>query len=142
LFLRNRAAAEDVDAAGANRDDGRFDSMSGRTTVDNQRDSILQIIKNMLRGCRANAAEAVCTGRRERFSKRLNNFGENRMHADSNGYGGQACSYNFGNDFPFRQNHRKRSWPTRIGQFQEQLSILRGNIDNFFQPLAIGQMND
>src|SRR5260370_3696200 len=116
--------------------------MSGRTTVDNQRDLILQIIKNVLGGCRANAAEAVCTWRRERFSKCSNNFEENRMHADANGYGVEARSYNFGNDFPFRQNHRKRSWPKSICEFQDQLSILRGKIDNFFQPLVIGQMND
>jgi len=103
-----------VDPAGANRHDGRFDSMSGRTTVDNQRDSLLQFIKNMLGGCRANAAEAVCTWRCDRFSKCSNNFGENRMHADANADGVEARSYNFGNDFPFRQNHRKRTRPKRI----------------------------
>jgi len=142
LILANRAAAEDVDLTVTNRDDGRFDSMSGRTTVDNQRDSILQIIKNVLRGCRANTAEPVCTWRRKRFSKSPNNFRENRMRADANGDGFEARSYNFGNDFPFRQNHRKRSGPKRICEFQDQLSMLRRKIDNFLQRLAIRQMND
>src|SRR5437660_2729738 len=111
--------------------------MSGRTTVNNQGDPILQIIKNVLGVCWTNAAEAVCTWRGERFSKSPNNFRENRMRADTNGDGFEARSYNFGNDLPFGQNHRKRSGPKRICEFQDQLSMLRRKIDNFLQRLAI-----
>jgi len=102
LLCRNRAAAQDVDLAVTNRDDGRFDSVRGRTTFDNQRNSILQIIQNMLRGCRANTTEAVCTRRRERLSKFSNNFRENWMRAETDGDSIKTGGHNFGNDLPFR----------------------------------------
>ena len=53
------------------------------------------------------------------------------------GNGVESRRDNLRNDCALWQNHREWSGPKSFGEIQDQLSILRGKIDNLFEPVAI-----
>jgi len=98
LFFGDRAAAQDIDLVATRRDDGRFNSVSGRSGIDYQRNPAAEFIQDMLCSRRADATEPVRARRSERRTKLANNFGKDWMLADSDGNRVQTGSYNFRHD--------------------------------------------
>jgi len=78
-----------------NRDDGRFNSVCGWSSIDNQRNSATKFILNMLRGGRTDSAKSICARRGQRLSERANDFGKDLMRADSNGDCVETGGYDF-----------------------------------------------
>ena len=142
FFARDWAAPQDLDLTAADRDDGRFNSVSRRASIDNQRNATVKFIENMLRGRGTDATEAICARRGERFAKLANDLGKDRMRADSNRNRVQTRGHNFRDDFATRQDNRKRSGPKAISQLEDQFSSFAAKIDNFLEPIAPRQMYD
>ena len=84
LFGCDRPAPQQFHSPISHRDDGRFNSMLGRARIDNERNSSLELIQNMLRGRRTDAAKSVCARCGQRRIECTNDFRKNRMRADSN----------------------------------------------------------
>src|SRR2546430_7992603 len=142
LFGGNGAASQDVDLAFSNRDNCGFNSVRRWPGIDNQWDSAAEFIENMLRNRWTDPAEPVRARRSKRPTKCANDLSKHWMLADSYRDCFQTGGDNFGNNFTFRQNHCEWAGPKLVGQLQNQLLIQLRNIDNFLQPIAIGQMNN
>src|ERR1700736_141011 len=102
LLGSDRSAAQNVDLAVSNSDNRRFDSVRSWSGIDNQWNVAAKFVQNMLGRSGTNASKAICARRGKRFSKRANDFGEDRMRADSNRDRIQTRGDNFRNDFAFR----------------------------------------
>ncbi len=116
--------------------------MRRRPGIYDQRDTAIELAHDMI--CRgwANAAEAVRTWCGERFAECADDRIKDGVRAHANGDRSEPGGNQIGDDFSFRENDRERTRPKSIEQFENQLSILRWNFSNSFEPIATWQMND
>jgi len=111
LFGSDWPAAEDVNLGVVHSDNGRFDAMRGRASVNNQRDASTQFTKNVLSSCGANPTKPICAWRGERFPERGNDFSENRMRTHPDGNCVEPSGDDVWNNWLSAQNKRQRSRP-------------------------------
>jgi len=98
LLCGNRSTAQDVDVTIAHGNNRRFNSVNRWSGIDDQRNAIVELIQDMLRGRWTNAAESICARRGERPTERANNFGKNWMCTNSNRNSVETSSHNFRNN--------------------------------------------
>src|ERR1700724_608162 len=101
-----------------------------------------EFVHNVSGCCWTNSTEAIGARGGQRFSKRLNDFGEDWMGADSNRHRLQTRSDNSRNNVALWQNYCEWSRPKLFGQFQDQLSILRRKVSDPFQAIGSWQMDN
>jgi len=85
--------------------------VNGWSGIDNQGNAFIEFVADMSSGRWTNTAESIRARRGERSTKRANDFGKNRMRADSNRDCTEASSHNVRNNLTFRQNYRERARP-------------------------------
>src|SRR6202011_2819099 len=117
-------------------------SVRRRAGVNDERNVAVELIQNVLRRRRTDAAKPVSAWGSEWFAKLASDFGEDRMRADSNCDRVQTRGYNLRNNFALRQYHRQRARPEFFGKLQNRLSILFLRIGNFLPPTRIWKVND
>jgi len=92
-FLRgHRPRAQNLPPHAVHFDDRRFQPVRGRPAIDDQRDAPDEFVQHVRRGRRADPAEAIRAGCRQRFSETRDDGAENRMRAHPDGHGFQSGS--------------------------------------------------
>ena len=138
----NRTASQDRDFAVPNSDDCRLDAVLCRSGIDDQWNPSVEFIQHVLRCCRTDASESICTRRSERLIQFTHDFSKHRMRTESHRHRIQSRRNNVRNDLALWQNYRERPGPKLVGQLADQLSIARWHIHNSPEPIAIRQMNN
>src|ERR1700674_725702 len=142
LLDRDRTAPQDFDPPVSKRHDCRFDSMYGRTGVDDQWNEAIKLFPDVLGSGGADPPESIRARCGERSAEFTNHLAEDRMRANSNCDCVETSGHNVGDDLALGEDDCEWSRPKSIREFLNQLSILAAEIGNFFQPSELGHMNN
>ena len=96
----------------------------------------------MLRGRRADSAKSIGAWRSQRTAECPNDFGENRMRADSDSDRFETSRDNVGNDFRRGRTSVNGPGQNRSISFEITSQIPGSDLCDPFEPFAIRQMND
>jgi len=142
LFRRYRPATQDVDPVVTQGNDGRFDPVRSRTSVDNQRDASTQFIKNVLRGRGADPAKSICARRGDRFPERRNDFSKNGMRTHSHRDCVEPGDDDFRNNRLSIKHKRERPGPELRNQPFDLRTGAVVDVRHASQPLFVRKMNN
>jgi len=110
----------------------------GRPCIDDQWDSSVEFIENMLSCGWTDTAEPVRAGRSKWFPKCEGNLRKNGMRADSHCDCIETGRHNVRNDFALRHYDGKRSRPKMISKLFDQFPLTAPDGSNAFNPIAPG----